>query len=287
MSKRFIMEAEPSPSQTVKFDVSGRVFKVSRGLIDQQPGSVLGRMISETWHRDQEEPIFVDRDSDIFAQVLNYLRYGSIVLPSNMPKEMFTRDLGYYGLHHDDDAIIDGDKIVAELKEEHAKKLKAMPLVEITGPGHEPVYARGHLIKDVDFRDDEHLKLHEVSPCLLKDLEAVEIWIGGSLHHRFALRHRFAELEFMYYLNDDNSCDISWWQSSNKIGASIYIEFCLSEADADRFCALDLKRMDDDALWGWLLGELPPGITCSFEKATFDDPRELWAALCGYANEII
>ena len=120
------MEAEPSPSQTVKFDVSGSVFKVSRGLIDQQPGSVLGRMISETWHRDQEEPSFVDRDSDIFAQVLNYLRYGSIVLPSNMPKEMFTRDLDYYGLDYDAETIIDGDMIIAELTDGHAKKLNAM-----------------------------------------------------------------------------------------------------------------------------------------------------------------
>ena len=64
--------------------------------------------------------LHVDRDGDIFAEVLNYLRYGSIVLSVNMLKRMFLRDLDYYGIDYvgDDDAIKNVDKVVAGLKEE-------------------------------------------------------------------------------------------------------------------------------------------------------------------------
>ena len=38
--------------------------------------TMLGKLVSETWQQDPEKPVFIDRDGDIFAHVLNYLRYG-------------------------------------------------------------------------------------------------------------------------------------------------------------------------------------------------------------------
>ena len=66
---------------TVKFNVGGKHFEVSRALIDARPESMLAKMISETWEKDPENRMFIDRDGDLFALVLNYLRYGSIELP--------------------------------------------------------------------------------------------------------------------------------------------------------------------------------------------------------------
>ena len=63
-------------TETVKFNVGGRHFEVSRALIDSHLDTVLGKLVSDTWHDDPDKAVFVDRDGDIFAQILNYLRYG-------------------------------------------------------------------------------------------------------------------------------------------------------------------------------------------------------------------
>lgn len=62
--------------ETVKFNVGGRHFEVSRGLIEEHSDSVLGKLVSDAWTADPTAALFVDRDGDIFAHVLNYLRYG-------------------------------------------------------------------------------------------------------------------------------------------------------------------------------------------------------------------
>eukprot|EP00956_Cyclotella_meneghiniana_P011980 scaffold16929_cov44-Cyclotella_meneghiniana.AAC.3 len=84
--------------ETVKFNVGGKMFEVSRALIDQHPNTMLSTMISENWETDTDEPLFIDRDGDIFSHVMNYCRYGSIDLPASIPKSMFQRELDYYGI---------------------------------------------------------------------------------------------------------------------------------------------------------------------------------------------
>ncbi|KAL7550118.1 hypothetical protein ACHAWF_013354 [Thalassiosira exigua] len=106
---------------SIKFNVGGRHFEVSRDLIEQQPDSMLGTTVSGHWHPDREKTIFIDRNGDIFAQVIEYLRYGCVVLPTSVPKEMFVRDLDYYGLGYEEGAIKDGDEVMAELREENAR----------------------------------------------------------------------------------------------------------------------------------------------------------------------
>lgn len=76
-----------STKHTVKFDVGGCHFEVSSGLIEQHPESVIARMISDTWHSNPDRTIFIDRDGNTFAQVLNYLRDGNIVLPASVPQK--------------------------------------------------------------------------------------------------------------------------------------------------------------------------------------------------------
>lgn len=63
-------------AENVKFNVGGKHFEVSRALIDSHAESVLGKLVSDTWYEDPNKAVFIDRDGDIFAQILNYLRYG-------------------------------------------------------------------------------------------------------------------------------------------------------------------------------------------------------------------
>jgi hypothetical protein len=90
---------------TVTFDVGGKFFKVSRTLIEQFSDTMLGKIVSETWQRDSSATVFIDRDGDIFAHVLSYLRYGSIVLPITISRVMFDRELDYYGIINDVNAM--------------------------------------------------------------------------------------------------------------------------------------------------------------------------------------
>ena len=85
-------------AETVKFNVGGQLLEVSRSLIDQYPETMLAKLISETWEKEPDKPVFIDRDGEKFAHVLDYLRYGSIELPPSIPRSTFERELDFYGI---------------------------------------------------------------------------------------------------------------------------------------------------------------------------------------------
>jgi hypothetical protein len=93
---------------TVKFDVGGRLYKVSRSLIEKFPSTMLARMISETWQKDPEVTLFIDRDSDRFRFCLDYMRDDEVWLPLNVPIEGFLLDLDYFGFEEVDTSEIHG-----------------------------------------------------------------------------------------------------------------------------------------------------------------------------------
>ena len=63
-------------ADTVTFDVGGKIHKVSRNLLDEHSDSMLSKLVSDAWDKNPVEAVFIDRDGDFFAHVLNYLRYG-------------------------------------------------------------------------------------------------------------------------------------------------------------------------------------------------------------------
>ena len=95
---------------TIKFNVGGRHFEVSRLLVEQNPGTMLARMISDTWDKNSDKPLFIDRDGDSFAHVLNYLRYGSIELPESIPETTFKRELDYFGVRVNEGSVLQWKK---------------------------------------------------------------------------------------------------------------------------------------------------------------------------------
>lgn len=98
MSKRKMnaqsTEAEP---KTIRINVGGQFYEVSRSLIEQHEDTMLARLVSDTWLADPDATIFIDRDGERFKYVLDYLRYGKVSLPFTVPREMFLLDMEYYG----------------------------------------------------------------------------------------------------------------------------------------------------------------------------------------------
>uniref|UniRef100_A0A7S2PBS9 BTB domain-containing protein n=1 Tax=Skeletonema marinoi TaxID=267567 RepID=A0A7S2PBS9_9STRA len=100
---------ESSMDNIVTFDVGGKIFKTSRSCLQNHAGiHMLERLVSDTWQKDKDhtKPIFIDRDGDTFAYVLNYLRYGHVTLPATvLPEDMFLLDLDFYGIEPTEDSV--------------------------------------------------------------------------------------------------------------------------------------------------------------------------------------
>lgn len=131
-----------SVPKTVKLNVGGKSFEVSRSLIlgypsrkrssrstheddeqeeeveieeeivevddddddddddeDDDDSTMLSKLISDRWMTDPNSEVFIDRDGELFTHVLNYLRYGSIILPTNISIDTFIKDLDFYGIY--------------------------------------------------------------------------------------------------------------------------------------------------------------------------------------------
>jgi hypothetical protein len=117
-------------SGTVKFNVGGRYYEVSRSLIEKFPSTMLARMTSETWQKDPEATLFVERDSDRFRFCLDHMRADKMWLPLNIPKEAFLDDLDFYGFEDVDPRKIHGGcsnlaaaRHLIKCKKEHGKVL--------------------------------------------------------------------------------------------------------------------------------------------------------------------
>ncbi|KAL7532015.1 hypothetical protein ACHAWF_003987 [Thalassiosira exigua] len=52
--------------ETVKFNVGGKPFETSRSLIDQHEGTMLARLVSDTWQEDPQKDMFM-RDLDFYG----------------------------------------------------------------------------------------------------------------------------------------------------------------------------------------------------------------------------
>lgn len=84
---------------TVKFNVGGKVFELSRSLLDSFPDTMLYKAASLTWTKDNndDDPIFIERNYDRFPYVLDYMRDRYISLPSFITKDSVLTELSYFG----------------------------------------------------------------------------------------------------------------------------------------------------------------------------------------------
>lgn len=82
---------------TVKFNVGGKVFEISRSLLDSFPETMIYKAASETWMQENSEPIFIERDCDRFHYVLDYMRDGYCSLPYHTTIDAVLNELSYFG----------------------------------------------------------------------------------------------------------------------------------------------------------------------------------------------
>lgn len=96
-----------SSSETVMFDVGGKIYKVSHSLLEQHSETVLAKLVDDKWLADSDKckPVFIERNGNAFEYVLDYLRYGSVELPPNIMMSTVTRELDYYGIDVVEDTI--------------------------------------------------------------------------------------------------------------------------------------------------------------------------------------
>eukprot|EP00921_Rhytidocystis_pertsovi_P010744 GHVQ01017303.1.p1 GENE.GHVQ01017303.1~~GHVQ01017303.1.p1 ORF type:complete len:553 (+),score=99.76 GHVQ01017303.1:188-1846(+) len=77
--RRQIVDSNIAAETMVDLNVGGVVFETSRHTLIQQPGSFIEALLSGRHHvsRDRQGRIFLDRDSELFRIILNFLRNPS------------------------------------------------------------------------------------------------------------------------------------------------------------------------------------------------------------------
>ncbi|KAF4705979.1 Serine/threonine-protein phosphatase 2A activator, partial [Perkinsus olseni] len=95
---------DSSSSPLISFNVGGRIFQLAKSTLDKYPSTVLAVTVSDRWtNGDVTSPIFLDRNPEAFAFVLDWYRNGRIVLPRNCPvsKAAVQMEVEYFGLPRD------------------------------------------------------------------------------------------------------------------------------------------------------------------------------------------
>lgn len=101
--KRRIVDHNTATELMVELNVGGTPFETSRATISQQPESFLAGLVSgrHEINRDKNGRIFIDRDSDQFRSIVNFLRNPA--KPPNprdaTESELLAADATFYGIH--------------------------------------------------------------------------------------------------------------------------------------------------------------------------------------------
>ena len=109
------VKKENDMTETVKFNVGGTIYEVSRSLLERYPDTMLAKSASERCQEDSRSEIFIERDGDLFRHVLSYLRDGRVVLPLTASREGLMLELQYYGLDGVEKENIDDSLILMNL----------------------------------------------------------------------------------------------------------------------------------------------------------------------------
>jgi len=93
----------PHHTDWITLDVGGRIISTSRSTFLNCPNSVLGKMFHpeatlEPARMSPEGHYRIDCDPEIFSVILNWLRYGQVLLPTTMTRHTVSVLGEYFGL---------------------------------------------------------------------------------------------------------------------------------------------------------------------------------------------
>ncbi len=89
-------------SDIIELNVGGRHYTTYQSTLEKYPDKFLAALVSDRWEtKDKDGRYFIDRDGDMFAHVLNFLRTGNVsnvVLDNKLVNfEDFREEMSYYG----------------------------------------------------------------------------------------------------------------------------------------------------------------------------------------------
>uniref|UniRef100_A0A1I8B0U1 BTB domain-containing protein n=1 Tax=Meloidogyne hapla TaxID=6305 RepID=A0A1I8B0U1_MELHA len=113
----------PKSRSWIKLNVGGKLFMTTIQTLCRESGSFLARLSQEDRslpsEKDESGFYLIDRDSDYFSSVLNYLRHGKVILDHGLSEEGLREEAEFYNL----------PKLIALCKEriaEREHKLKSL-----------------------------------------------------------------------------------------------------------------------------------------------------------------
>lgn len=86
-----------STTQTIKFNVGGTHYEVSKSLLENFKDSMLERSASKVWNEGGNE-VFIEGNGHRFQYVLDFMRHEKVTLPSSESIEAFLTEMKYYGI---------------------------------------------------------------------------------------------------------------------------------------------------------------------------------------------
>ncbi len=81
----------------IELNVGGRNFTTFKSTLEKYPDSFFDALVSDRWEaKDKDGRYFIDRDGDVFANVLKYMRTDKI--PTKIDQQEFQEELEYFGM---------------------------------------------------------------------------------------------------------------------------------------------------------------------------------------------
>lgn len=86
----------------IKLNVGGKLFMTTQQTLCREAGSFLARLSQDDHslpsEKDESGSFLIDRDSDYFSSVINYLRHGKLVLDHGLSEEGLREEAEFYNL---------------------------------------------------------------------------------------------------------------------------------------------------------------------------------------------
>ncbi|CAB4386980.1 unnamed protein product [Rhizophagus irregularis] len=92
------------PKNNVIFNVGGTKFEISEDLVKKYPNNELYYLFSSASSKNE---IFIDHNPLAFSVILDYLRYGKLLVPGNVAKEVIELQLKEFRIPYDN--IVEDD----------------------------------------------------------------------------------------------------------------------------------------------------------------------------------